>query len=169
MAIIPTLDTKRERQTILSTIKKPEVVHGSYSFNRQVKYPIYQKRPFTDIDIKSPTNRKTAIDIERKLDKQANMNNYYVSELEHEGGTTYRVHSRSRGNAVVADVGKLEHKIPTKTINNVPYETLSHRKQEIKKLLNNPEAKYRRDKDRRMYNYIKRYEREILKRKRLRL
>lgn len=156
MSIIPTLDTKRERNVILSTVRKPEVVHGSYAFNRQVEYPLYQKRPFTDIDIKSPTNRQTALDIERKLDRYANMNNYYVTKLEHDGGTTYRVHSRSR-NDVVADVGLKQQRIPTRTIDKVPYETISHREKEIAKLLKTPSAEYRREKDRRMMGYIKRY------------
>lgn len=159
MSIGPTLNTNSERKTILGTIRKPEVVVGSYAFNRQVKYPFpYQKQPLTDIDVKSPLHKKTALDIEQALDKSANMNNYYVSKLKHDQGTTYRVHSRSR-NTVVADVGYLDKKIPTRTIDNVPYETLGHREKEINMLLQKKEAEYRREKDLRMKGYIDRYKR----------
>jgi len=158
MAIMPTLDAERERRTILSTIRKPEVVFGSFAFNKQMKYTTHQKRPFTDIDVKSPVPKQSALQIEQKLDNMVDMNNYYISELEHDEGITYRVHSRSRGDYVVADVGKLTKRIPTTTINNVPYETIEHRKKEVQKLLHKKEASYRRDKDRKMMGYINRYE-----------
>lgn len=164
MSLGTTLNTRKERKVILSTITEPELVHGSYAFNRQVKYTAYQKRPFTDIDIKSPTIKKTALDIEQKLDKTVGMNNYYVSKLDHDQGTTYRVHSRSR-NEVVADVGELKHKVPTITLNNTEFETIAHRKREIQKLLDNPDAEYRREKDKRMMGYIKRYEKQIMNRR----
>jgi len=157
MAIASTLNQGSENKAILSTIKKPEVVIGSYAFNRQVKYPIYQKHPFTDIDIKSPHSRETALQIERALDHSVGMNNYYITKLKHDEGITYRVHSRSTGR-VVSDVGKLKKRIPTRNIQGIPFETLRHRKQEVLKMINKPEAEYRREKDLRMLGYIKRYE-----------
>ena len=156
MAIIPTLDTERERRTILSTVRKPEVVFGSFAFNKQQQYGIHQKRPFTDIDVKSPVAKESALQIEQKLDNMVNMNNYYISELEHDEGITYRVHSRGRGDYVVADVGKLTKRIPTRMIDNVPYETMEHREKEVAKLLKKKDAEYRRAKDRQMMGYIKR-------------
>ena len=158
MALGSTLNKSSENKAILSTIRKPETVVGSYAFNRQVKYPFpYQKRPFTDIDIKSPQSKETALQIERALDHSVGMNNYYITKLEHDEGITYRVHSRSTGQ-VVSDVGSLKKRIPTRNIQGIPFETLKHRKQEVMRMINKPSAEYRRDKDLRMLGYIKRYE-----------
>lgn len=161
MSIMPTLNARMERQTILSILKPTSTVVGSYAFNKQVVYPVYQKRPFSDIDIKSRTPRKTAIRIERSLDKMALMDNYHVSVLEHDTGKTFRVHSKARGNEVVADVGSYQKHIPSRRINNVSYETLKHRKKAIQAMLKDPEASYRRAKDERMLGYINRYQNQI--------
>jgi hypothetical protein len=166
MSVLSTLNGEKERRDILSTIKKPEIVVGSYAFNRQVKYPIYQKRPFTDVDILSTKQKQTALDIEQKLDSSVGMNNYYITKLDHDSGITYRIHSRGKGNSVVADVSELSKNIPSVTINNVSFETLKHRKQEISKILKKKDAEYRREKDTRMMNYIKRYEQLLKQEKR---
>jgi hypothetical protein len=155
---MPCLDTHKERFNILKPLKNSKnVVIGSFSFNRQMKYPLIQaKLPLTDIDIKSHKPKKLALAIERSLDKSVGFNNYYISVLKHDNGKTFRIHSRAR-NTVVADISLKNKKIPFRTINNVKYETIAHRKQQIKKMLSNPTAKYRREKDQRMMGYIDRY------------
>lgn len=156
-SIIPALNLRQERQTILKHSKNGVIV-GSYAFNKQMKYPAYQKRPFTDIDIKHSKPKRTAIKIETALDQNVGFNNYYVSQLDHDAGTTFRVHSRARGDTVVSDVGKLDKPIPSVSLNSNKYETLAHRKKAIQKMLDDPEAEYRREKDRIMMGYIKRAE-----------
>ena len=159
MSIIPSLDDKRERHTILKTVGKNGIIVGSFAWNKQMTYPFpYQKRPLTDIDIKSKTPKKTALKIEKSLDRMAGMNNYYISILKHDNGKTYRVHSRARGNAVVADVGKATSMVPTRDLAGNRFETLKHRKKEVNSLLSNPAAAYRRQKDKVMQGYIDRYE-----------
>jgi hypothetical protein len=158
MSIAPALNTHQERKNILSPLKNTKnVVIGSFAFNKQQSLTIHQKRPLTDIDIKSNKPKHTALKIERNLDRNVGFNNYYVSVLKHDEGTTYRVHSRAR-NQVVADVSHKKKFIPFTTINDIKYETLAHRKKEVKKMLNKPSASYRRDKDKKMMGFIKRAE-----------
>ena len=160
MSIMPMLDSAKERRTILRNLRSKDMVVGSFAFNRQVVYPLYQKRPFTDIDIKSKRPKQIAIRIEKSLDNMAGMNGYYVSKLKHDQGITYRVHNRAT-KKIVADVGSFAHPIPTRSLAGVMYETLAHRKKEINKLLTNPKASYRRDKDSRMMAIIDRYQTEV--------
>lgn len=157
--ILRTYMTGIENKTILKA-NKGETIVGSYAFNKQVKYPFpYKKTPHADIDIKHKQPKRAARRIERALDKYAGYDNYYVEPLQHDKGTTYRVKSRSRGGQTVADVGKVDKRIPTVRIDGENYETLAHRKKEIQALLQNPDAEYRRDKDKKMMGYINRYER----------
>lgn len=154
--IIPAFYSKQERQTILQNINGGTVV-GSTAFNRQMKYPIYKKRPIGDVDVQHKQPRRIALKVESALDENIGFNNYYVSELQHNGDITYRVHSRVR-NTVVSDISKQKKQIPTISIDDTKYETLEHRKQAIQKMLDDPEAEYRREKDRIMMGYIKRAE-----------
>lgn len=164
MSIGPSLNSNLEDKVILSNLGKKDIVVGSFAFNRQVKYPFpYKKTPRGDIDIKSKKPLFTALKIERGLDKMANMNNYHIEVLEHNKGKTFRVKSKSR-NTTVADVGRLDKRIPTKLIDGNLFETLKGRKQAVKKLIKSPDAQYRRKKDTTMLGYIKRYENDILNR-----
>jgi len=165
MNIGPSLNTHLEDKTILSNMSKKDIVFGSYAFNTQVKYPFpYAKTPKGDIDIKSKKPLFTALKIERALDNNANMNNYHIEVLEHDKGKTFRVKSKSR-NKVVADIGRLDKKIPTKIINGVLFETIKGRKNAVKKLLKSPDARYRREKDTKMLGVIERYDNQIVNRK----
>ena len=160
MSIGPMLDSKQERKTIMQNAPQSVLV-GSSSFNNQMMYPFaYAKLPYTDLDFKSKTPRKTARRIEKALDSNAGMNGYYISILKHDDGQTFRVHSRL-GDRVVADISKQDKPIPTRSIDGVPHETLRHRKSEIQSLLDNPDASYRREKDARMMGYIDRYQSQI--------
>ena len=111
MSILPALNTYQETNNILRPLKNSQnVVVGSYAFNRQMPLTIHQKRPLTDIDIKSQQPRKLALTIERSLDKSVGFNNYYISILKHDAGRTFRIHSRAR-NMVVADVSQNDKRI----------------------------------------------------------
>ena len=157
MSILPALDTHQERNNILRPLKNSQnIVVGSFAFNQQMPLTIHQKRPLTDIDIKSQQPRKLALTIERSLDKSVGFNNYYISILKHDSGRTFRIHSRAR-NTVVADISHKDKRIPYRILDNVRYETIAHREQEIKRLIRNPKTKYRREKDLRMMGYINRY------------
>jgi hypothetical protein len=159
-------NTSYVNRTILKA-NKGETIIGSYAFNKQVKYPFpYKKTPHTDIDMKHPQPRRAARRIEQSLDKYAGCDNYYVEPLRHDTGITYRVKDRSQGGKTVADVSKLDKRIPTITIDGEKYETLGHRRKEINKMLRDPNAEYRRQKDLRMKGYINRYDKQIRKRRR---
>ena len=157
MSILPALDTHQETNNILRPLRNSQnIVIGSFAFNRQMPLTIHQKRPLTDIDIKSQQPKRLALTIERSLDRSVGFNNYYISILKHDSGRTFRIHSRAR-NTVVADVSQKDKRIPYRTLDNVRYETIAHRKQEITRLIRNPKAQYRREKDLRMMGYINRY------------
>lgn len=136
----------QERNIILNNVKRNKgIVYGSTSVGVQTPYPFY-KKPFTDIDVIVPRPKKVALQTERLLDNWADMNCYYVEELSYPSGTTWRVVNRCR-KEVVADISPAKHKPPTVTINGVRYETLASREQAIRKMLKDPEAIYRREKD----------------------
>jgi len=158
-------NTSRVNKTILKS-NKGEIIIGSYAFNKQVKYPFpFKKTPHTDIDIKHKRPRKAAKRIERNLDRYAGCDNYYVEPLKHDQGITYRVKDRAQGGKTIADVSKLKRNIPTTTIDGEKYETLSHREKEINKMLKDPKAAYRREKDLRMKAYINRYKKSLQRRR----
>jgi len=158
------LDGNMQRNTIFNTLKYNDIVVGSSAFNSLVKFPFPYRKQWTDVDVKSPSPRKRALSIERNLDNQANMDAFYVSTLTHDAGKTYRVHSRL-GDKVVADIGKKDHNIPHKTHRGTNFETLGHRQQELEKMVANPSASYRREKDLKQLNRVKRYRQEIENRK----
>lgn len=164
MNIGASLNSNLEDKVILSNMGKKDIVFGSFAFNHQVKFPFpYKKTPKGDIDIKSKKPLFTALKIERALDKNVGMNNYFIEPLKHDAGTTYRVKSRAR-NTVVADIGKLDKPIKTVLIKGNLFETLGGRKKAVKSLLKSPDAQYRRSKDKTMMGYINRYENQILNR-----
>jgi len=159
MSLMPCLDSRRQENVVLTNVKeKKGVIVGSSAFNSQMPFTIYQKHPKTDIDVVVPKPKNFALKTEQQLDNMVGMNNYYVSELEHDQGKTYRVHSRAKGNQVIVDASKPK-KVPFTTIGGVRYETLAHREQAIKKMIADPNAQYRRKKDERMLGYINRYKR----------
>ena len=137
----------QERGVILQNVKKSKgIVYGSTSVGVQTPYPFYRKQ-FTDVDILVPRPKKVALQTEQSLDDWADMNCYYVEELHYPTGTTWRIINRCRNNEVVADVSPMKHKPKNVTINGVRYETLASREQAIRKMIKDPEAIYRREKD----------------------
>lgn len=147
-----------ERTQILGVVKKHKgIVYGSTAAKAHAPIPMMSKG-FTDIDVKMRFPRKRAIEMETKLDNWANQNAYYVEELSHPKGKAYRVTSRLRREAI-ADVSS-NGKIPYDTIDGVRYETLPSRRRSLKRMLRDPEARYRREKDRANLEWVEQYERQ---------
>jgi len=156
MSIMPALDNRSQDKVILDNVKrKKATIYGSTAFNSQVPLTWLQKRPKGDIDIMAKQPKQFALLTERRLDTNVGMNNYFVSELIHPKGKTYRVHSRAT-NRVVADISKPK-KTPTKMLGGIKFETIGSREKTVKKLLKDPKASYRRKKDEKMLGVIKRY------------
>ena len=146
---------KQEMNIILKQVKKSKgAVYGSTSVGKQSPYPFY-KKPYTDIDAVTRRPKRTAIKTERKLDNWANQNQYYVEQLTHDQGTTYRVINRGRGRDVVADFSHQKN-FPTRTVDGVKYETLPSRQRTIQKMIDDPNAEYRRQKDETNIAWVKR-------------
>ena len=89
---------------------------------------------------------------------------YYVEELKHPHGTTFRIRNRARTEngkpEVVADISPIE-RIPYVRRHGLNLETLAHRESAIRKMLANPEALYRREKDIKNLGYVIRYRRAL--------
>jgi len=130
--------------------KKGLILFGQKATNRQL--PKDLRKDTQDYDIFSPTPKKSAKRIERKLDRKLKGNFYFVKEAIH--GGTYKVVSRI-GKKGVVDVGKPDKQVPTVTKKGVKLASLEFQKGQIKKSLADPESKFRHPKDKEVRSRIK--------------
>lgn len=134
------------RRAILNQIKKEKgIVFGARAVNRQV--PKHLESPTEDFDVfipKGKSPKKTAKRIERRLDKKFGGNFFKVEEGKFEG--LYKVKSRVSGKGLI-DLNKQKQKVGVVKRKGVKFADLQFQKKKIKESLANPEAKFRRDKD----------------------
>ena len=133
--------------------KRKHIVYGARALNAH--FPPHLDRHTEDWDVYSNTPKKTAMRVEKKLDRTYGGDYFYVEQAVHPG--TYKVKSRVTRTGV-ADYTKPDQTIPYKTIGGKRYVKLSHVKKHIKKTLKDPNAKFRHDKDREALQRIKLYE-----------
>ncbi len=142
---------KKVGKIIINHVKKRGLIlFGQKATNRQL--PEDLRKDTQDYDIFSPTPKKSAKRIERKLDRKLKGNFFFVKEAVH--GGTYKVISRI-GNKGVVDVGKSEREVPTVTRKGVKLASLEFQKGQIKKSLSDPDSKFRHPKDREVRSRIK--------------
>jgi len=142
---------KKVGKIIISHIKKKGLVlFGQKATNRQL--PKDLRKDTEDYDIFSPTPKKSAKRIERKLDRKFKGNYFYVKPARH--GGTHKVMSKI-GDKGIVDVGKPENKIPTIKRKGVKLATLKFQKQQIKKSLKDKTSAWRHAKDREVRTRIK--------------
>jgi hypothetical protein len=141
---------------ILDMVKKDgRVVYGSKAMNVQI-HP-YTRRFAPDYDVISPTPRRDAIRLKRKLNNRFG-NNFYVKEAIHKG--TWKVkHVGAFRCMDTDDIGVADfsesNNIPTKKIGGTRYEKLSNIVRKKKEILKDKESKYRHDKDKKDLNRIR--------------
>ena len=130
--------------------KKGLILFGQKATNRQL--PEDLRKDTQDYDIMSPTPRKSAKRIERKLDRKLKGNFFFVKEAIH--GGTYKVVSRI-GDKGIVDVGETKKNVTIVKRKGVKLASLEFQKGQIKKSLADPESKFRHSKDREVRSRIK--------------
>lgn len=134
------------------------IVYGGKAMNAQL--PPHLQRVTEDYDIYSKTPKKHANRLERKLDRAAMSDKFYVKPAMHPG--TYKVMDRGLDNrkGTKDDVGVADYTKPTRKVKHVNirginYAKLSERKKDALKSLRDPAFKFRHEKDRRDLYRIK--------------
>jgi len=144
----------KTKKVILKNVKKKKhVVYGARALN--VFLPSFLDKETQDYDIFSKTPRATAKRVEKKLDKEYGGDFFRVEKAIHPG--TYRVKSNITGKEV-ADYTKREKGVEHTTVRNVNYVTLDWQKKKAKRILKDPEAKFRHQKDKDTLQRIKIHE-----------
>lgn len=128
-------------KTILST-DPPKVVYGGKSVNALL--PEYLHGTTRDWDIYSHDARETAGRLEQRLDEEFGGDYFEVQPAKHEG--TFRVVSKVTG-TVVADVSFPDKTISYHVVDGIRYATLDEQVTNIKRILTEPESKFRWPKD----------------------
>ncbi len=138
----------RKRKRIPGLIRKAlkeedATIFGARSVNVQVKPHL--RSPTEDFDIFVKGNPKqSAKRIERRLDRKFGGNFFKVEAGKTEG--VFKVKSRLSGKGLV-DVQKQKEQVNVVKRKGNKFATLDFQKQKIKESLANPEAKFRREKD----------------------
>ena len=130
--------------------KKGLILFGQKATNRQL--PKDLRKDTQDYDIFSPTPKKSARRIEKKLDKKFKGDFFFVKKAIH--GGTYKVVSKI-GDKGIVDVGKPDRKVPTVIRKGVKLATLEFQKKQIRKSLADQDSKFRHPKDREVRSRIK--------------
>lgn len=152
--------TDLERKLIFENIKEHSgILYGSTSASLQSPFPMSRK-PFTDSDILVHQPKKFAQEVERELDIWAGHDCYYLQELQTDSGVVFRIINRCRGDQVVCDVSPMKKHPPTRKFKGMRVETLKSREKEIRRMLKDPNAVYRRKKDLQNLGYVVRYRKE---------
>ena len=135
---------KKVSKTILKILRKEDAtIFGAKSVNVQVKPHL--RSPTEDFDIFVKGNPKqTARRIERRLDKKFGGNFFKVEEGKFEG--VFKVKSRLSGKGLI-DIQKQKEKVGIVKRKGNKFANLEFQKKKIKESLANPEAEFRRDKD----------------------
>jgi len=128
-----------------------EILRGARAMNRQLSYG-FLERGTEDYDFFSKTPKKSALELERELDRISGGDFYYVKAAKHKG--TFRVMDKGQNlesdhdDIVIADYTKQPKKIKTINIGGIKHVHISERIKDIKSTLMNPEAAHRHFKDR---------------------
>jgi len=132
-------------------IRNNEIMRGARAMNKQLAYG-FLERGTSDFDLFSKTPRKSALELERELDKLSGGDFYYVKPAKHKG--TFRVMDKGNDlesehdDIVIADYTKQPKKVKIIDIGGLSHVHISERIKDIKTTLLNPEAAHRHFKDR---------------------
>jgi len=155
----PFLAFLRKDEIIKEQAKKNKsIVYGGQSLSRQLPIP-FQRPPF-DWDIYSKKPKKSAKQLERKLDKHSEADIYYTKPALYPK-TTKVMHKgmdRRKGTKddfVVADYTKEPRGIESKKIEGVKYTTLRHEEKARKRILKDKKYKFMHRKSREDLGWIR--------------
>lgn len=136
---------------ILGQVKKNKsIVYGAKAL--MVQIPLGATRQTRDYDIFSDNPRKSARQLERKLDKQFKGNYFYVKEAEHPGTFKVMDHGNdindTKDDRTVADFTKQPRPLNLVRIDGVNYTHLNEVEKDKRRALSDPQYKFRHPKDR---------------------
>ncbi len=130
-------------KVITKHIKKRELIlFGQRSVNLQL--PTDLRKETKDFDVFTPTPKKSAKRLERKLDRKFSGDFFNTKQARHPG--TYKVKTKI-GDKTVADFSKPKNKVQTVKKNNIRIATINFQKKRIRASLKDPASKFRRAKD----------------------
>jgi len=135
--------------------RKGQIVYGQQSINQQL--PSHLKRKTKDYDIFAKQPKKEAEMLVYRLNKIYG-EKYKVIPARHKG--TYKVMDAITGENIV-DYTSPRRKPKTKNILGVKYADTNYAKRKIKKILKDPNSKFRWEKDKDVLNRIKKVEKKI--------
>lgn len=150
MTVTKLLTNKKEIEKIIKNQVKmdDDIVFGSHAMNAQL-HPFF-RRQAGDYDVLSNNPKKDARKLERQLDKLFGGDHFFTKPAIHPG--TFKVQHRGffkdnpRDDIQIADFSK--GKVPNKRVNKIKVEKLSNIIKTKKKILKDPESKFRHEKDR---------------------
>lgn len=142
---------EKVRKVVINHVKKKGLIlFGQKATNRQL--PKDLRKDTQDYDIFSPTPKKSARRIERKLDRKFK-GNFYKTRPAKFGGTFKVV--QIIGDKPIVDVGEQKKNIIIVKKKGVKLASLEFQKGQIKKSLADPESKFRHPKDREVLSRIR--------------
>lgn len=122
--------------------KKRLIVYGARASN--IQNPAYLRRNTEDYDILTKKPQKTAEELARKLNREYGGEYFKVEPAQHKG--TYKVKSNVTGKTI-ADFTRAYRHPKVKEIGGIRYASSESIKRAISKLLKNPLAEFRKEKD----------------------
>jgi hypothetical protein len=143
----------RKKDIILNqTRRENNIIYGARAMNKQLSIGLL-KRPTQDFDIYSKAPKRSAIKLERKLDRVSGDDNYFVKPSKHKG--TWKVKDKGYDNIPntnddikIADYTPMPKPQPrTVLINDVRFVHLSEVLKDKKRTLRNPKYAFRHGKD----------------------
>ncbi len=139
------------KRVILKNVKrKQHIVHGARALNEF--FPSFLDRPTQDYDIFSSTPKRTAKNVETKLDKRFGGNFFRVEKAKFKG--TIKVKSNVT-EQTVADYTNPKREIQHTKRRGIRYANFKHFKRRIKESLADPKNRFRHEKDRETLRRIK--------------
>lgn len=139
--------------------KNKEIIYGARSMNKQLAYGFLGRGTF-DWDLFSKKPRRSALQLERSMDRKSKGDYYYTKEAMHPG--TWKVmfigNDRKKGgrdDVGIADYTKKPPKLRTVKRNGLRYAHVNEQVKNIKKSLSDPQSAFRHEKDRLDWKRIK--------------
>jgi hypothetical protein len=148
--------------TILNfTRKKKGIIHGARALNERIPKAVHRETFDFDIYMNKPKLR--AKQLEKKLDKRFNRDQFYVKKGKHKG--TYKVIDRGKwlksekDDRGVADITRPYENVPYDTsLDGVRFAKISYLKKKIQAILKDLKHQYRWKKDKQTLKKIRLYE-----------
>ncbi len=130
--------------------EKGLILYGGMSHNLQL--PSHLKKHTKDFDIYSKTPKKTAREIEKRLDKAMGGNFYYTTPAKFKN--TMKVKSFVTENTI-ADATFFGEEVPTKNVKGIKMQTLNFAKKRAKNILKDENLFFRHSQEREFLRRLK--------------